>query len=132
MIDLPSGQITVLWPTERVSALHDANDVNLVLQAEVAGVTLLLTGDLPGPYSPYAAAPSDILRAAHHGSKSANTAESLAAVDPQLILLSNRLASREEHMRALARDVPLYSTESCGAVTVRFLGDGQFTVKTMK
>ena len=132
VIDLPSGQITVLWPTERVSALHDANDVNLVLQADVAGVTLLLTGDLPGPYSQYAAVPSDILRSAHHGSKDANTADFLAAVDPQIILLSNRLASREEHMQSLAGDIPLYGTDACGAVTVRFLGDGQFTVETMK
>ena len=131
VINLPSGRITVLWPTERISSLHDANDVNLVLQADIAGVTLLLPGDLSGAYSQYATVPSDILHAAHHGSKSANTAELLAAVDPQIILLSNRMASREEHMRALAGSIPLYSTESSGAVTVRFLGEGQFTVETM-
>ncbi len=132
VIDLPSGQITVLWPTERISALHDANDVNLVLQADIAGVTMLLTSDFSGAYSQYAALSSDILHAAHHGSKDANSAEFLAAVNPQIILLSNRLESREIHMAELAGDIPLYSTEACGAVTIRFTGDGEFTVETMK
>ena len=129
VIELPSGQITILWPTDRVSALHDANDVNLVLQAEIGNVTMLLTGDLPGAYSHYAAVPSDILQAPHHGSKGGNTAEFVAAVDPQIILLSNRLDTREVYMAELAGDTPLYSTESCGAVTVHFLGDGEFTVQ---
>ena len=128
-INLPSGQITVLWPTERISTLHDANDVNLVLQANIGGVTMLLPSDLPGAYSQHTAVPSDILHASHHGSKDGNTADFLAAVDPQIILLSNRLASREAYMAELAGDIPLYSTESSGAVTVRFLGDGEFTVQ---
>lgn len=128
-INLPSGQITVLWPTERISALHDANDVNLVLQANIGGVTMLLPSDLPGAYSQYAAVPSDILHASHHGSKDGNTADFLTAVDPQIILLSNRLASREAYMAELAGDTPLYSTESSGAVTVYFLGEGEFTVQ---
>ena len=63
------------------------------------------------------------------GSKDDNTADFLAAVDPQIILLSNRLASREAYMVELTGDTPLYSTESSGAVTVRFLGDGEFTVQ---
>lgn len=128
-INLPSGQINVLWPTERISALHDANDVNLVLQAEIGGVTMLLPSDLPGAYSQYAAVPSDILHASHHGSKGGNTAEFVAAVDPQIILLSNRLDTREVYMAELAEGTPLYSTESSGAVTVRFLVDGEFTVQ---
>lgn len=133
VIPLPSGQLTVLWPLEgRVSALHDANDVGLVLQAEIAGVTMLLTGDTGGEYAPYIARPADILKAPHHGSRAANTADFIAAVDPQLILQSNRLESRTLHMQELAGDIPLYTTDTCGTVTVRFLGDGKFFVRTMK
>ena len=132
VIPLPSGQMTVLWPVAgRVSALHDANDVNLVLQAEVAGVTLLLPGDLSGAYSQYAALPSDVLMLAHHGSVSANPEAFLAAVKPQVLLMSNRLASREEAAIARFADLPLYTTDRHGAVTLRFLGAGQFTVETM-
>ncbi len=133
VIDLPSGQLTVLWPEAgRVSPLHDANDVNLVLQADIAGMTMLLTGDLTGTYEHYAALPSDILHVAHHGSKDATSADFLATVQPQILLLSNRAATREERMQILAGDIPLYSTDTHGAVTVRFLGDGKFTVEPMK
>ena len=47
----------------------------------------------------------------------------------QVMLQSNRMASREERMAELAGDTPLYSTESSGAVTVYFLGEGEFTVQ---
>lgn len=133
VIDLPSGQLTVLWPLrDRVSTLHDANDAGLVLQAEISGVTMLLTGDLSSSYTPYIAQPADILKAPHHGSKAANTADFIASVSPQLILQSNRLESRELHMADLAGDIPLYATEEHGAITIRFLGDGEFTVETVK
>ena len=132
-LNLPSGQLTVLWPLrDRVSSLHDANDTGLVLQAEIAGVTMLLTGDLSASYAPYVTRPADILKAPHHGSKAANTADFITAVSPQLILQSNRLESRTLHMQQLAGDIPLYSTDSCGTVTIHFLGDGEFTVETMK
>ena len=132
-LDLPNGQLTVLWPEAgRVTALHDANDTCLVLQAEINGVTLLLTGDLPAVYEPYIALPSDILKAAHHGSASATTPAFLAAVQPSLLLQSNRNAAREARMQALAGDIPLYATSQCGAITIRFPGDGQFTVETVK
>ena len=133
VIELPSGRLTVLWPEYgRVSPAHDANDAGLVLQADIAGVTMLLMGDLPGKYEHYLSLPADILKASHHGSADATSPAFLAAVDPQLILLSNKEEEREARMAALAGDIPLYSTASSGAVTVQFLGDGQFTVETMK
>lgn len=132
VIDLPSGQLTVLWPEKgRVFAGHSANDVCLVLHAEIAGVTMLLTGDLSSAYADYIALPSDIVKAAHHGSKSGATAELLSAA-PQALLLSNRLESRETYMAEIAGDVPLYATEKHGAITVTFLGDGAFTITPFK
>ena len=132
-IDLPSGRLTVLWPLEgRVSALHDANDVNLVLHADIAGVTMLLTSDLPGMYEQYISVPADVLKIAHHGSKESTTPDFLAAVAPQILLQSNRLESRELHMAEVAGEIPLYSTEKHGAIIIRFLGDGEFAVETVK
>lgn len=130
-VEIPSGVLTVLWPMDdHVRPQHDANDVNLVLQADVAGVTMLLTGDLSGTHASYCALPSDILKAPHHGSKTANSAELLAAVQPQLILQSNRLESRSLHMAALAGNIPLINTDEHGAAIIRFAGDGEFTVET--
>lgn len=129
MIDLPSGRLTALWPVDgRVAPFHDANDTCLVLYGEVAGVTMLLTGDLTGTYEHHLQMPADILKAAHHGSTGATSPEFLAAVDPQLILLSNKDERREARMAELAGDIPLYSTAACGAVTITFLGDGEYTV----
>lgn len=133
VIDLPSGRLNVLWPEEgRVSTLHDANDVCLVLQADIAGVTMMLTSDLSGAYESCVQMPADILKAAHHGSSTSTSAEFLGAVEPQLILLSNRSESREVRMQELAGEIPLYSTEQCGAVTVCFQGEGEFAVETVR
>lgn len=132
VIELPSGRLTALWPEAgRVSALHDANDVCLVLQADIAGVTMLLASDLPGVYEKYISVPADVLKVAHHGSADSTTPEFLAAVDPQILLLSNRLKSREIRMVEAAGEIPLYTTEKHGGITIRFLGDGAYTVDTV-
>lgn len=128
-IGLPSGRLRVLWPVAgRVRPEHDGNDVCLVLQAEINGVTMLLAGDLPALYARYAALPSDVLKAPHHGSRISCTEELLRRVKPQVILQSNRLASRSEHLAALAGDIPLYATDRFGAIILRFPGEGVFTL----
>lgn len=133
VIDLPTSQLTVLWPEAgRVFPEHDANDVNLVLQAEIAGVTMLLTGDLPGTHEQHVAVPADILKAGHHGSKGSNTADFVRTVNPQLILQSNRLKSRDYHLSGVAGDIPLYATEPQGGIVITFLGEGEFEVETVK
>ena len=129
VIDLPSGYLRALWPMAgRVRPEHDANDVCLVLQAEIAGVTMLLASDLPGLYSRYAALPADILKAPHHGSPQSCTPELFGLLQPQLILQSNKNEARAAYLAELASDTRLYATDSCGAVTIRFTGEGGFTV----
>ena len=130
VLPLPSGQLTVLWPEAgRVTSLHDANDVSLVLHADIAGTTMLLTGDLTGIYEKYVSLPADILKVAHHGSPTSTSPKFLAAVNPQVLLLSNSLDSRERRMAELAGSIPLYSTESRGSITVQFPGNGEFAVQ---
>ncbi len=129
VLPLPSGELRVLWPEAgRVFPQHEANDACLVMQADVAGVTMLLTGDLSGAYAKYAALPSDILKVAHHGSKADTPADFLAEAAPQLLLLSNDSEAREAHMAALAGDIPLYTTERHGGIVIRFHGEGRFSV----
>lgn len=133
VIKLPSGRLTVMWPEEgRVSSAHDANDVCLVMQAEIAGVTMLLTSDLSGMYERHLAVPADILKVAHHGSASSTSEEFLEAVAPQVLLLSNGDDAREARMAELAGEIPLYSTEQSGAVTIHFAGNGLFEIETVK
>lgn len=128
VLALPSGTLTVLWPVEgRTRPMQDANHASLVLLAELRGTTMLLTGDLTGTYEHYAAVPADVLKAAHHGSMSSTSADFLAAVHPQIILQSCGTDLRETLFISRAGDIPVYSTHSSGAVTIRF-DEGCFRV----
>lgn len=131
VITLPRCTLTVLWPDgDRVTSAYDANDACLVMQADIRGVTLLLTGDITGEYEEHVALPSDILKVAHHGSTASTSEDFLAAVDPILLLLSNRMDTRQARMELLAGDTPLYSTAEHGAVTLAFPGNGVFRIET--
>lgn len=128
VLDLPSGSLTVLWPEEgRTRPMQDANHSCLVLLAELRGTTMLLTGDLTGTYEHYAAVPADVLKAAHHGSATSTSAAFLAAVDPQVILQSCGNEEREAAFASRAGEIPVVSTHSSGAVTIRF-DEGGFRV----
>ncbi|MBQ7306548.1 MAG: hypothetical protein IJW85_10085, partial [Clostridia bacterium] len=131
-ITLPSGKLTVLWPERgRVRPNQDANLYSLTLLAELHGSTMLLTGDLEGAYEMYAAAPADVLKAAHHGSESSTSPAFLQAVAPRLLLLSCGSEERSASMEARRGDIPMADTSVNGAVTINFEPDG-FTVETMR
>ena len=85
---------------------------------------MLLTGDLHGSYEMYAAASSDILKAAHHGSVTSTLPEFLSAVSPDVILLSCKTDKRTEDFIERTGFPEVWSTSDCGAVTVRFEDDG--------
>lgn len=131
-ITLPSGKLTVLWPErDRVRPNQDANLYSMALLAELHGSTMLLTGDLEGACEMYAAAPADVLKAAHHGSESSTSPAFLQAVAPRLLLLSCGSEERSASMEARRGDIPMADTSVNGAVTINFEPDG-FTVETMR
>lgn len=118
---IPSGEIHVLWPENgKVRPGQDANHYSLALLMEINGVRFLQTGDLDGTYEHYAAMKADLLKAAHHGSASSTLPETLAAVDPSVILLSCSKPSRHDSFAERCADIPLYSTARSGAITVHF------------
>ena len=121
-LPLPSGRMEILWPRAgQVRPGQDANESCLVSRLTLKGVSLLHTGDLDGRYEMYAAAPSDVLKAAHHGSAHSSSAEFLAAVSPRLALLScGRPARHQQFRERLDPAVPLLSTAVGGMLTLRF------------
>ena len=130
VIHTPTGQLTVLWPQAgTVRPGEDANGHSLALRADIQGTTLLLTADVTSAYEMYAAIPADVLKAAHHGSTESTSPEFLDAVSPQVILLSCGEESREKSLATRAGDIPVYSTHSSGAITLRFTQDA-FIVET--
>lgn len=129
-IVLPRCTLDVLWPPDdSMPDGMEANDVCLVMLADIRGVSMLLTGDITGDFEDYVAVPSDLLKVAHHGSTASTSEDFLSAVDPQLLILSNKMEERQSRMEALAGDIPLYSTDACGALTFVFSGDGLFHIE---
>ena len=128
VLPLPSGSLTVLWPEKgKVRPGQDANRYSLVSRLILRGTSLLHTGDVTGSYEDYAAAPSDILKAAHHGSRASSSDAFLEAVSPEVILLPCGTVDRAEDFRARAGGIPVWSTAESGALTVRF-EEGSYTV----
>ena len=128
VIPLPSGTLTVLWPENgRVRPGQSANDYSLVARLMLKGTSILLTGDVSGAYEMYASAPSDILKASHHGSSSSTSPEFLSAVSPDVILLSCKADTRTEQFIERTGASAVWSTSDCGALTVRF-EEGGYTV----
>jgi beta-lactamase superfamily II metal-dependent hydrolase len=130
-LPLPSGALEVLWPEEgRTRPGQDANMYSLTARLTLKGTSLLHTGDLDGRYEMYAAAPSDLLKVAHHGSQSSSSEAFLASVRPQTALLSCGDAERYARFRErLDPETALFATPVHGLLTVRF-EEGGYTVNT--
>lgn len=132
VIDLPSGEITVLWPERGYTRPNrDANLSSLALRLEVRGVVMLLTGDLDGLYEHYAAVPANVLKVAHHGSSASTSDEFLKAVDAEVLVLSTGDEGRAQRLSERAEGLPIYDTAHQGAVTIR-IKDGGYTVTTTR
>ena len=128
VLTLPSGTLTVLWPESgKTRAGQDANHYSLVSRLVLRETSLLLAGDLTGDYEQYCAAPSDLLKAAHHGSPSSTGPAFLNSVSPKAVLLSCRQPGRIQDFSTRAGDIPVYGTPEYGALTIRF-EEGHFTL----
>ncbi len=128
VLPFPSGSLSVLWPEAGyIRPAQDANNYSLVSLLSLQGVSFLHAGDITGSYELYAAAPADLLKAAHHGSPSSTSPEWIAAVSPRAVLLPCAKVKRHEDFSGRIGEIPVYSTAEGGALTVRFSED-TFTV----
>lgn len=132
----------------RISALSPdstdtgaANDLSLVLLAEALGRRLLLTGDIEETgelrlvrrYGDRLQC--DLLKLAHHGSKTSTTAPFLRAVRPRLALISVGAGNSYGHpsdavlARLAAARVAVARSDRLGAVVVRWQADGPLALE---
>jgi competence protein ComEC len=129
----------VLWPDPGRVPLHPAdggtaiNNVSIVLLGTVGAHRFLLAGDIEQAVDPEVLARGlpqvDLLKVAHHGSKTASTEPFLETVHPRIAIVSAGLGNPYGHpapatiARLEAITKQTYRTDLDGTVQVRFEGD---------
>lgn len=124
----------VLSPTA-AAAKESANDHSCVLLVQGDGGRLLLTGDIAMDVEPLVASaigpgPRPVLQVPHHGSKHSSSAAFIAAVRPQLAVVSAGWKNRFGHPRPevlrryAAAGVPVLNTALDGAIQIDFPANG--------
>jgi competence protein ComEC len=122
---------------------RSVNDDSLVVRLELAGRSILFTGDLeaPGEAALVDATPPELLRAdvvkvPHHGSRTSSSPRLVEATHPRLAVISCGVANRfgfpaaEVVERWRAAGAELLRTDLRGAITVRIERSGAMQVST--
>lgn len=142
-----AGQ-TILLDSVKIEVVHTGtagaavtgNEISNVYSITAAGVSCLITGDLDaaGEKAMLAARlvkPADILKVAHHGSKTSSTQEFLTTVQPAYAVISVGRTNNFGHPSAAVVDrlrearAAIFRTDQDGAVVFR-LNDGQVVIDT--
>ncbi|MBR2674996.1 MAG: DNA internalization-related competence protein ComEC/Rec2 [Mogibacterium sp.] len=128
-------EIEVLFPYEGIGRkliADDANEHNMVYMIHYRGVKIMVTGDLLEEdefkmlrkYRGTDKLKCDILKVAHHGSKSSSSEEFLDAASPEIAVIQvgrNNLYGHPHEQtleRLKARGIQIYRTDEDGAVGV--------------
>jgi competence protein ComEC len=127
---IDGARIEVLSPpTQTEAALISENDQSLVLRVSFGNRSFLLTGDIEREaeemlVSSASDLRADVLKVAHHGSKTSSTAEFLERVKPQHAVISVAYPSPFGHPhpealdRLQATNARIWRTSECGAITI--------------
>ncbi len=121
----------VLHPPDAPYARARENNGSLVLRAEAGGRTLLLTGDVEAAaerdlLEARADLSADVLKVAHHGSRTSTSPEILARVAPRVALVGVGRRNRFGHpapdvlARLAAARVKVFRTDRDGDVALTF------------
>ncbi|MDD5087657.1 MAG: DNA internalization-related competence protein ComEC/Rec2 [bacterium] len=120
--------LTTLSPDgEIVDEMNESNRRSLVFKLECGGATALLTADIDSltekDLLPWGAVlDADLLKVAHHGSKSSSSGSFLNAVSPKLSIISSSATNRFHHpdssVIARLHDIgsTVYSTATSGSL----------------
>ncbi|HEY2917278.1 MAG TPA: ComEC/Rec2 family competence protein, partial [Candidatus Limnocylindrales bacterium] len=137
-LDVDDVHLRVLWPDPGSLPSHLANDgsainnESIVLLGEVEGHRFLLTGDMEQDVDPVLIARGlptvDVLKVAHHGSRTATTQPLLDALRPRIAAISvgagnsygHPAAATLERLGAVAGTV--LRTDLDGSITITFDG----------
>lgn len=130
VLDLGGGaELDVLYPDTDVSGFGDrTNDGSIVMQLRYGSTSAMLTGDAPFSTEAHLIAvassslQSTLLKVGHHGSKTSTSAAFIAAVHPQMALISVGAHNTYGHPtaetlgRLSAAGVPVWRTDQRGII----------------
>ncbi|MBI1760442.1 MAG: ComEC/Rec2 family competence protein [Acidobacteria bacterium] len=130
MLNLDGARLEVLSPFADAGEVKPSdNNASLVLRLTLGQRAFLLTGDIEKETEARLVASgelqkADVLKVAHHGSRTSTTAAFLARVQPQHAIISagNPSPFGHPHPEVVARlraaNVQLWQTSRCGAITI--------------
>lgn len=130
VLNLDGVRLEVLSPFANAGEVKPSdNNASLVLRLTLGQRAFLLTGDIEKETEARLVASgelqkADVLKVAHHGSRTSTTAEFLARVQPQHAIISAGDPSPFGHphpevvARLRAAGVQLWQTSKCGAITI--------------
>lgn len=126
-VSLKRGKLTCLSPGESLASA-DMNDQSLVLLYEEGNFSVLFMGDASKEAERMmkAVKPVTVLKAGHHGSKTATSEELLKRSGPKLAVLSygegNKYGHPDEETVKLLEDkrIKMLRTAEGGAITIRY------------
>ncbi len=133
-IDLGDGvTLDIIWPPPEFfgKTVKEVNDTAIVLRAIYKDHEILFTGDIEKPaekaiLQTIADVRADILKVAHHGSKTSSTEEFVRAVDPDLAVISVGRKNSYGHPhptvmeRFKAMGIPVRTTAEEGTIMLSF------------
>jgi competence protein ComEC len=135
-VTVDEATITFLAPDSLwAETLTDPNDASTVARIRVGAVSMLLTGDAEEAEEDWLVAhqssvlAADVLKVAHHGSRTSSTSSFLRAVSPRIALISVGTGNMYAHpspeiLRSLAAHGALaLRTDQLGSIVVRTDGN---------
>ena len=130
---------TEAFVTDQGQSPQGLNNGSVVLQLSYGGRRILFTGDVEAETEPALQGwgqrlRADVLKAAHHGSRTSSAPLSLDAVHPGVAIISvgafNKFGHPEAEVlqRLQQQGTRIYCTDHCGAISVAIEGDGTMQV----
>ena len=131
-------KITFIAPDKSQLKSDDLNDTSLVAHVTYGDFSALFTGDSADDVSESYPKGVDLLKVAHHGSKTASSKEFLEHTSPEYAVISVGENNSYNHpsdevlYRLKSCDAKILRTDKLGDIRFKVKKDGTFTYKTLK
>jgi len=133
--------INILWPTEASLKNMDLNDNSIVAKINYKGVSILSTGDISKTVENFLremyseeTLEADILKVAHHGSKTSSSLEFLKMVKPKIALIgvgqNNKFGHPNEEVIEILEKLgtKIYRTDENGEISIEINKKGRIKI----